>query len=93
MAAIQQNYRVVIEISDRRFTRDKRIFASDCKATCESIQEQVKRHIDDVGIVYIESDTQCEFCNCQWETDAKTGEPVCCDRAQQEFNSAKGVKA
>lgn len=32
---------------------------------------------------------QCEFCNYEWEVDTSTGEPLCCQKAIDEFEAKK----
>ena len=56
------------------------------KRTCELIQEQVKRHIDDVEHVEIKCNVRymCSFCKRDWGTDEQEGYPLCCQAAQEE---------
>ncbi|MHA1916271.1 MAG: hypothetical protein ACW97V_18120 [Promethearchaeota archaeon] len=52
---------------------------------CNEIIEQVKRHVDNIGAVHIDFDSEysCEYCGSTWEED-ENGMPMCCDEAQIE---------
>lgn len=57
---------------------------------CKEIQSEIKRHVDDIGQMWIEHDTEitCSHCGLNWEVD-ETGEPVCCNEAIKEFKLQK----
>lgn len=66
------------------------------KDTCEEILHDVKRHVDNIGYISIESDTDtvCSFCGLLWEvsTDNKdpdfpVGTPFCCRKAIDHFKN------
>lgn len=85
----KSNYRVVIEpvthiygIELRKETVDRDL---------KDIMEQVKRHVDNVHSVYIDYDKDevCSHCGYSWEVDEETKEPLCCQKAIDEFNEQK----
>ena len=55
---------------------------------CNLIKREIHRHIDGVDGALVQWDTKeiCEFCKSEWEVD-ETGEPVCCTKAQDEWNN------
>lgn len=55
-------------------------------AACQSIAENIKRHVDDIANIGIHYETveYCEFCGTEWDADEKTGEPLCCTKAMEE---------
>ena len=103
----KNNFRVVIEprrLGDYGFVRVSDTFfggspgrvAKDYEIRCEEIVDQVKRHVDNVGWVGIESDTEevCSHCGSDWhvstddmDPEFPTGTPYCCDRAVEEFKN------
>ena len=67
---------------------------------CNSIVEQIRRHVDDVKYVSVEFTPKyyCEFCDREWEVWTKKDElenpkdewckegmPTCCPKAQDEY--------
>lgn len=65
---------------------------------CESIMSDIKRHVDDIGQVWIESDVEatCSHCGYSWEVsqddsdpDFPKGTPLCCQKAIDEFSEQK----
>lgn len=40
-------------------------------------------------IVEKQYEDQCSHCHRQWETDDETGEPLCCNKAQEEWKISK----
>jgi hypothetical protein len=91
----QENYRVVVEprglgnfgcvhMSDGLIERDPQKRAARYKDLCESIKDDIKRHVDDVGSVYIESDTvkECSHCGSTWSEKSDQYNGGCCDADQ-----------
>ena len=86
-----ENYRVVVE--PRMYTHIRRDFTEkQYRDACNGIIEQIKRHVDNVLYVEIKFDSEyvCEFCGSTWEED-ENGEPMCCGKAQEEFNKNNDV--
>ena len=56
---------------------------------CKQIVEDVKRHIDGIGDVSWECDTNdyCDACGLLWELD-EYGIPCCCGKAIEEHEQA-----
>ncbi len=91
-----KNYRVVIEPNYSLYLRDEER-EEDARRTCESIIEDIKRHVDDVDSVELdyEENEICEFCKEEWEVydrdfpvdGIQKGLPACCEKAQQEFKT------
>ncbi|MEN6547728.1 MAG: hypothetical protein ABFE07_16970 [Armatimonadia bacterium] len=52
----------------------------DPKAVCARIAAAIRRHVDEVADVAIESDVVCPFCGSLWETP-----PYCCDKGIEMF--------
>ena len=55
------------------------------KKRAHEIEAAVKRHIDNVDQVYIdtEADVICEYCERDWESP-----PGCCNKAMDEYETA-----
>ena len=102
----KDNYRVIIEprglgnygfasISDHAIEPDETKRNQRYKELCEEIVDDVKRHVDSVGSVYVDFDTTeiCEYWGYEWETD-ENGCPVCCQKAVDEWDSKnkRGIK-
>ena len=95
---IKENYRVIIEPHYALYLRGEEL-EEDARRTCESIVEDIKRHVDEVGRVDIENDSReiCEFCLREWDVYEKddledgivAGLPGCCNKAQEEFYAQK----
>lgn len=88
----QMNFRVVIDpaglgqfgsisMPDEMFCTGEEDRQRKYQERCESILQDVKRHVDYAGHAYIESDdaSVCEHCGSHWteESDAYNG--GCCD--------------
>lgn len=89
----KSNYRVVVEpkTGPHYFSRTQESILAEEKSACEEMVEQIKRHVDMVGRIDVEYDTEeiCSYCKLQWEVDEQTGEPQCCTKAQVEFSEQK----
>jgi hypothetical protein len=85
----KNNFRVIIEPATW-YKRGHEKHESDAQKTCEEIIESIKRHVDDIESIHweCETNTTCSFCGLAWEEDID-GEPLCCDKAQYEFNNKK----
>ena len=79
----RDNIHVVVE-PDLRYLRNPK--ESYVDNICKTIVQQVRRHIDETGQVYIHWDSieECEFCGYRWELD-ENGCPVCCQKAIDEW--------
>ena len=55
---------------------------------CKEIEDNIKRHIDNVDNIVITHDVDelCEHCGYAWEVDSD-GIPMCCDEAINEHNN------
>ncbi|WP_051878899.1 hypothetical protein [Streptomyces sp. NRRL B-24720] len=112
----RDDYRVVItprrlgdfgwmSVSDRMASSDP---DRDIRERCEEIAAEVKRHVDNVGSVEVQSTEvhTCSHCDCVWEelsavealmashrqdNHSTEGEPVCCDKAIDEFRTERGL--
>lgn len=82
------NFRVVVEPKTHIYGIALR--ESTVKKDCEEIVEQIKRHVDNVHSVSLEYDTDitCSHCGYGWEEEMD-GEPLCCDKAVEEFKHQK----
>ena len=59
----------------------------EMKKECRNLIGQIERHVDGYSSMDTVWDTQeqCSFCYYSWEVDDKTGEPLCCKKAQDEW--------
>lgn len=77
-----ENYRVVItprrigdfgfvKVSDSFVEKDSERIHKRYMDICDSIAHDVKRHVDDVGDVWVSHDVceTCEFCYHEWSPD------------------------
>ena len=93
MAKVRENFRVIAGLDERRsYGMSRKGREANYQRDAEALKEQVKRHCD-ADSVWIEWDTVCEHCGRSWEVDPATSEPVCCDKAQQEFAAEKQTVA
>lgn len=94
------NYRVVVEprthifgiaLSDDTIQKDVR-----------EIESQIKRHIDNIGYLSVQHDTEetCSYCGLTWEVSEDDsdpyfpkGTPVCCQKAIDEHLQKKQAAA
>jgi len=85
-------YRVVVEprrlgkcagisVSDELVCPDAEERVADYKRRCEQILDDVKRHAGDVGLAYVEAETEpvCEYCGRQWTESCTAFNGGCCD--------------
>ena len=99
----KNNFRVVIEprrigdygfcrISDNAYSQEEK--EKEYAKMCRDILDECKRHIDNVGSIYIDYDAEeiCSFCGYGWDIDPETKEPLCCNKAIDEFNISKTLK-
>lgn len=91
-----ENFRVVIyprglgnfgfmSVGDRTVTGgDPAISERMYRDRCNDIAEQVRRHVDEVGSVDVEFDTQdvCEHCGREWTESSPAYNGGCCDQDQ-----------
>lgn len=98
----KSNFRVVVEpkglgdygsirVSDSMFYKTQQDREKEYSRRCNDIADEIKRHIDNVGYVNVEFDKEekCSFCGYGWEVDEETKEPLCCQKAIDEFNQTK----
>ena len=100
---LKENYRVVVEPNRSYWNRgDLKELEEDKRNTCESIVDDIKRHVDDIQSVDVEFDESeiCEFCQRVWEIWEEEsedggyikGEPVCCNKAMDEFRTKETIE-
>jgi hypothetical protein len=82
----EENYRVVVEPRRWRWGALKHDFDRE---TCESILEQIRRHVDDVQDSYISFDIveTCEHCGAEWTEDDSDYNGGCCEEDQAAYES------
>lgn len=56
------------------------------RSEANAIKEAIERHVDGVSTITAISDTVCNFCRSEWETD-EAGVPVCCNKAISEWQA------
>ena len=85
---IEKRYNHHVVITPKDNTWGIRIGQQTAIDICKEIISQINRHVDDVHIVEIYSDTDevCSFCDSMWDED-EHGIPCCCEKAEQEWGS------
>lgn len=68
-----------VRVDPSNWGRDSDI--QQTRRTCEDIAQSVKRHVDDIGSVSVEYETEsvCEFCGADWTEESATFNGCCCD--------------
>jgi hypothetical protein len=87
------NFRVVASVDESySFETDaakkQLVFAKRAK----ELEAEIRRHCDGFAQTWIEYDSECSHCGLSWETE-KTGEPVCCTKAQEEWERNRSTAA
>lgn len=94
------NYRVVVEPETHIF--GNAISENTIQRNLKEIQEQIKRHVDNIAYIGVEFDKDeiCSHCNLTWEVseddsdpDWPKGCPVCCQAAIDEWKAATQIGA
>ncbi|TBW96706.1 hypothetical protein TP46_12350 [Xanthomonas citri pv. aurantifolii] len=84
-----------ISMSDAMAAGSKENIAKQYEERCREIVDQIKRHVDDVRSVEIESDHEaiCSHCGSEWseEDDAYNG--GCCERDEEDEKIRTGEQA
>lgn len=88
---VRDNFRVVIDV-DRQWSFARNLVQQEevMESRAKDIIKDVKRHVDGVESVYIETDFVCEFCGYGWEVD-ETGMPQCCQKAIDEWEGKRAA--
>jgi hypothetical protein len=102
----QTNFRVVIEprglgnfgqisMPDRLICPDKDHRLRQYRERCDEIAADVKRHVDNVGHVYVDFDTEgeCEHCGSRWTEDSDQYNGGCCEKDQVAQDIRDAAKA
>ncbi len=84
MSKIFINFRVAVSACEPWLGYDKKDSSNKWRRNAEKLEEEIKRHCDDVEGTDIECDCVCEFCDWAWETE-ENGCPVCCNDAIKEW--------
>lgn len=105
-ATTYENYRVVIEprrlgdfgsvsVGDWLIASDEADRQRQYRARCEEIAADVKRHVDNIGSVSVESDAVhcCDHCGARWTEESDKYNGGCCeaDEAAQMERVAVGA--
>ncbi len=90
---IETGWRVIIEprrigdlgyvqCSDSLLTRDEEDRRKEYLRRCEEIIQDIRRHVDNVGHVHIDIDTEdvCQFCERPWTEDSTEFNAGCCEK-------------
>jgi len=92
----KDNYRIVVEPRTHIF--GIKLSEETQKSDLRAMEEQIKRHVDNIGYMQVLHDTHhiCSYCRLTWEVseddsdqDFPKGTPVCCQKAIDEFNQEK----
>lgn len=59
--------------------------AREYEARCNEIVAEVKRHVDNIGSIWVEHDQPavCEHCGLQWTEEGSTYNGGCCEKDQE----------
>ena len=62
--------------------------ANYAQRKADEMMAEIKRHVDNIGNIWVEVDTviSCSHCGYNWEVDEETKEPLCCQKAIDEFH-------
>ena len=100
----KENFRVIVEprslgdfgfgiVSDR-MGRTEEQCCKEYLERCEEIEQDIKRHVNNVGHVYVKFDKEeiCSYCGYGWEEsegeeDFEKGSLVCCEEAMEEWKN------
>jgi hypothetical protein len=89
----KSNYRLRVEPSVhagwlRRKTAEE--IAKEEKDLCVEMEEQIRRHVDNIGRIEVEYDeeTVCSHCGYEWDVD-ENGVPSCCKEAINEYEASQ----
>jgi len=93
-----ENFRVIVEpcrlgdfgvvsVSDSLLFPDEAVRSQQYQERCNEIVNQIKRHVDAVGSIRIESDARlvCEFCGAEWTEGNDTYNGGCCGEDQAAY--------
>lgn len=98
--APKENFRIVIEpkgLADFGFVRTSDSFlyghskeakeriAREYEDRCNEILAEVKRHVDNIGSIWVEHDQPavCEHCGWGWTEESSTYNGGCCEKDQE----------
>ena len=94
-----ENFRVVVEpkvcfYTRQALLRDPEEYEKTLRRDCETIMEQIKRHVDDVHSVWVESDevSHCEHCGYSWTEDNPHYNGGCCQADQGAEDARKAAQ-
>lgn len=91
----KSNYRIIVEPRTRFFGIE--LSEETQRRDLKEMEEQIKRHVDNIGYINVECDTDetCSYCHLTWELseddkypDFPKGCPVCCQDAIDEWKAA-----
>ena len=88
---VYEEYRVVVIPSlSRKMTRENHDINH---GACRQLAKEIERYCDGWAQTYIEfsAHEKCPYCGAGWET-YETGLPVCCIRAQEEWDDEQLLK-
>ena len=94
------NFRVVVEPTVSWYTRrtmssDPEGYAKTVRRDCETIVDQIKRHVDDFESVIVDFDKVdlCEHCGYLWTEDNPHYNGGCCQADQDAYEQSLKVTA
>lgn len=91
------NYRVVVDVdepwilSEKTEEEKRKLFQRDA----DDVKAQIERYVDGINNISVvwDTDETCSYCGYNWEVnedendkDYKLGQPVCCDKAMDEWD-------
>lgn len=81
-----------IEITTIGWGKDENAQVESSITYLKDIVKEIERHVDGVDSMHILTDDflACEFCHHPWEVDEEDM-PLCCSRAQDEFEFLKDI--
>lgn len=74
------------------YTKDKDISFNTSKNICKNIIDDIERHVDNIFSMKIvwDNNSVCSYCGNDWEQEWDNEEPMCCQKAIDEYHNNIG---
>ena len=88
---IKTEFRVCATVDDHTWEKDPVKREKVVQQRADALKTEIKRHCDGYTSLWIEWDLECSYCKRAWETEP-SGEPVCCNKAQEDWATEQSLK-
>lgn len=77
-----ENFRVSVYPDSPWIARDEATRLRHERELCDEIKKEVRRHINNIGVVSVDFDTvkTCEHCGSAWTEESNAYNGGCCDK-------------